>query len=135
MLCYGANKSWFPVLLLRPLRSNRRPKTEGRPGWGVARLLPGSLFSSHKHGLFKFIISISCSILTFVQFHIMFQLFVDCLFTFIISLVVQKHGNRSKNNWYAAKFFFCEFLNLVNVIGQVRKVPQRPEMPGNDRII
>ena len=31
----------------------------------------------------------------------------------------QKHGNRSKNNWYAAKFFFCEFLNLVNVIGQV----------------
>ena len=32
----------------------------------------------------------------------------------------QKHGNRSKNNWYAAKFFFCEFLNLVNVIGQVQ---------------
>jgi len=31
----------------------------------------------------------------------------------------QKHGNRSKNNWYAAKFFFCEFLNLVNVIGQI----------------
>jgi len=39
---------------------------------------------------------------------------VDALHDFF-----QKHGNRSKNNWYAAKFFFCEFLNLVNVIGQI----------------
>ena len=32
---------------------------------------------------------------------------------------VQGQRNRSRHNWYAAKFFFCECLNLVNVVGQI----------------
>ena len=27
--------------------------------------------------------------------------------------------NHNKHNWYAIKFYFCEFLNFVNVIGQI----------------
>lgn len=27
--------------------------------------------------------------------------------------------NYHKNNWYAVKYFVCEFLNFVNVIGQI----------------
>ena len=38
----------------------------------------------------------------------------ECMFS-----CFQGHRNRSKHNWYAAKFFFCESLNLINVVGQI----------------
>jgi len=31
----------------------------------------------------------------------------------------QRSRSTSKHTWYAGRFFFCEFLNLVNVIGQI----------------
>ena len=36
--------------------------------------------------------------------------------TVLIDYFTEKKNN---NDWYAARFFFCEVLNFVNVIGQI----------------
>ena len=37
-----------------------------------------------------------------------------------INVLVNYFLDRKNNNdWYAFRFFFCEFLNFVNVVGQI----------------